>query len=152
MALPPPKRDSQLVARLGAVFLDIDTVTEPVVKAGLSLAGKNVDDRDSPEFKSAFREQIYEVLFNTAIVNLSHIDVVIAGPFTKEFQDTNWLDSLVVKIGFTARAYYITADPKLKKTPDEAKHPQIKRNWRIGKVSPLLRGRIEIFEHFRRHL
>ena len=105
----------ELAARLGAVFLDIDTVTEPVVKAGLSLASKNVDDRDSPEFKSAYREPIYEALFNTAIVNLRHIDVVIAGPFTKEFQDANWLDSVRVKVGFTARAYYVTADPRIRK-------------------------------------
>ena len=105
----------ELAARLGAVFLDIDTVTEPVVKAGLSLAGKNADDRDSPEFKSAYRAPIYEALFNTAIVNLSHIDVVIAGPFTKEFQDANWLDSVRVKVGFTARAYYVTADPRIRK-------------------------------------
>ena len=48
----------ELAARLGAVVLDIDTGTEPVVKAGLSLAGKNVDDRDSPEFKSAFSAQL----------------------------------------------------------------------------------------------
>ena len=52
----------ELAARLGVVFLDIDTATEPLVKAGLSLAGKNVDDRDSPEFKSAYREPISALL------------------------------------------------------------------------------------------
>lgn len=105
----------ELAARLGAAFLDIDTTTEPVVKAGLTLARKNPDDRDSPEFKSAFREPIYDALFDTAIVNLSHIDVVLTGPFTKEFQDANWLDSVRTRIGFPAKAYYVTADPGIRR-------------------------------------
>jgi len=105
----------ELAARLGAAFLDIDTATEPIVKAALSLAQKNPDDRDSPEFKSAFREPIYNAVFDTAVVNLSHIDVVIAGPFTKEFQDANWLTSVKAKIGFPTKAYYLTADPGVRK-------------------------------------
>lgn len=105
----------ELAARFGAAFLDIDTVTEPVVQAGLSLANKNPDDRDSPEFKSAYREPIYEALFNTAKINLSHIDVVVAGPFTKEFRDANWLDAVRAKVGHPAKAYYVTADPRIRK-------------------------------------
>ena len=45
----------RLAGELGAAFLDSDTATESVVKAGLAAAGMSVDDRDSPEYKRHFR-------------------------------------------------------------------------------------------------
>lgn len=37
-----------------ASLIDIDSATERVVQAGLDLATKNPDDRDSPFFKDSF--------------------------------------------------------------------------------------------------
>ncbi len=83
-----------LATKYGAAFLDIDTATERVVRAGLKLARENPDDRDSPLFKGSFREPIYDSLFAIAEDNLSHVDVVVVGPFTQEARDAEWLDGL----------------------------------------------------------
>lgn len=80
----------KLAAILKATLLDIDTVTEPVVRAGLQLAGMSQDDRDSSAFKQAFREPIYRALFDAARDNLRHTDVVVCGPFTRELQQSDW--------------------------------------------------------------
>ncbi len=100
----------KLATKCGAAFLDIDTVTELVVRAGLKLAQQNPDDRDSPLFKAAFREPIYDSLFAIAKNNLSHVDVVIVGPFTQEARDANWLDRLEKRLGAEVRAYFVVCD------------------------------------------
>ena len=61
-----------------AAFIDIDSGSEPIVKAGLVLAGHDPDDRDSPIFKNAFRIPIYDTLFQIARDNIENIHVVIA--------------------------------------------------------------------------
>lgn len=77
-----------------ALFLDIDTVTEPVVKAGLALAKRREDDRDSDEFKRYFRDPIYQCLWQTVGENIGHLDVVVAAPFTLELKQQNWPEIL----------------------------------------------------------
>lgn len=102
----------KLAEKYDAAFLDIDTVTEPVVRAGLKLAGQNPDDRDSPVFKTAFRDPIYDSLFAIAKDNLSHVDVVIVGPFTQEARDAGWLERLRKELGTEeVRGYFITCAP-----------------------------------------
>jgi len=71
----------KLAAEKGACFLDSDTVTEPVIRAGMVLAGLDLDDRDSPDYKDAFREPVYECLFATAAENLPQTDVILEGRF-----------------------------------------------------------------------
>jgi len=100
----------KLARKYGAAFLDIDTATELVVRAGLKLAQQNPDDRDSPLFKSTYREPIYDSLFAIAKDNLSHLDVVIVGPFTQEARDPNWLDRLKKRLGADVRAYFVICD------------------------------------------
>lgn len=39
------------------MLLDSDEVEERLIRAGLELAGMNSDERDSPAYKAAFREQ-----------------------------------------------------------------------------------------------
>ena len=101
-----------LAARLNAAFLDIDTATEPVVKAGLALAKQNPNDRDSPIFKKAFRIPIYYTLFQVALENLPHINVVLVGPFTAELRNPNWLDSLIQRIQAPIEIHYVTCNPE----------------------------------------
>lgn len=83
-----------LARESGAYLLDSDTVTEPVVRAGMRLAGLDPDDRDSREYREAFREPVYECLYDIARENLEHCDVILVGPFTSEIQDAGWLEGL----------------------------------------------------------
>ena len=92
----------QLAAVRHATLLDIDTVTERLVRVALVQSGHSQDDRDSGYFKQSFRQPIYETLFDIARENLPFQDVVIVGPFTKEIKDPDWpsrlhqlLDSLI---------------------------------------------------------
>ncbi len=41
-----------------ACFLDSDTVTEPVVRAGMELGGFDPNDRDSGVYRAAFRTAV----------------------------------------------------------------------------------------------
>lgn len=79
-----------LADRLGAVLIDSDTATERLVRAGLSLAGFDPDDRDSPAYKLAFRDAVYEAMFDLAAANLPRLAVVLAGPFTREGGEADW--------------------------------------------------------------
>jgi predicted kinase len=101
-----------LARRLGAAFLDIDTITEPVVKAGLRLAGQNPDDRDSPLFKETFRIPIYDTLFQVAQENLQNIDVVLVGPFTSEIQNPNWPEALNERFQVPIEVHYVRCLPE----------------------------------------
>lgn len=73
----------RLAAESGALFLDIDTVSERLVQAGLAQSGKDPNDRDSPEYKAAYRSAIHDTLFAIADENLSHLPCVIVAPFTQ---------------------------------------------------------------------
>lgn len=97
----------QLAQTHSAVLLDIDTVTEPVVQAGLQLAQHNQNDRDSLAFKSAFRQPIHDALFATAKDNLSVNSVVIAAPFTREISQADWLDRLKESLWPATQVHYL---------------------------------------------
>ncbi|MFG0265475.1 MAG: AAA family ATPase [Rhodopirellula sp. JB055] len=97
-----------LATKLAAGLLDSDTVTEPVVRAGLKAAGLDPADRDSPEYKQLFRDAVYECLFDTAAENLPHVSVVIVGPFTRELTDARWPDQLRDRFGVTPKIWYLT--------------------------------------------
>lgn len=104
-----------LASKLGGVLLDSDTVTEPVVRAGLSAAGLDPADRDSPEYKRLFRDAVYECLFQTADDNLQHIPVVIVGPFTRELENPNWPSQLAERFGVTPTVWYLTCDDEVRR-------------------------------------
>lgn len=91
-----------LAKEKNAVFIDIDACTERVVKAGLALAGQDVNDRDSALFKSAFRDVIYEQMFDIATSQLdvtgSVLPIVIVGPFTRELRDPLWRSKLATRL------------------------------------------------------
>ncbi|MGJ8672958.1 AAA family ATPase [Rubritalea sp.] len=85
----------KLAKELGAAFLDSDTATDLMIQAAHRAAGLDPHDRDSALYKQTYREPVYETLFALALVNLVCLDVVIAGPFTREIeQQKQWESSL----------------------------------------------------------
>jgi hypothetical protein len=97
----------QLAAVRGATLLDIDTVTERLVRIALVQSGHSQDDRDSEYFKRSFREPIYETLFDIARENLPFQDVVIVGPFTKEIKDPDWPSKLNIILSSLMEVHYV---------------------------------------------
>ena len=97
----------KLAAARCATLLDIDTVTERLVRIALVQSGHSQDDRDSGYFKQHFREPIYETLFDIARENLSFQDVVIVGPFTKEIKDPVWPSKLQRDLGSLIEVHYV---------------------------------------------
>jgi predicted kinase len=105
----------KLAKLLGAAFLDIDCATERLVRLALELTGHDPADRDSSFFKEHFRDPIYEQLFDIARDNLSHIDVVIAGPFTKELMDPEWCERLTERLGSAVEIHYVSCAPEIRR-------------------------------------
>ena len=97
----------QLAAVRHAALLDIDTVTERLVRIALVQSGHSQDDRDSEYFKRSFREPIYETLFDIARENLPFQDVVIVGPFTKEIKDQGWPSKLHLVLVSSIEVHYV---------------------------------------------
>ena len=105
----------QLAADGTATLLDIDTVTERLVKVGLAAAGHSPDDRDSDYFKQTYREPIYQALFDVARDNLPFHDVVITGPFTKEIQDPDWPAKLSAELSWPVEVHYVQCPPDIRR-------------------------------------
>ena len=105
----------QLASLHHATLLDIDPVTERLVRLALAQSGQDVDDRDSEYFKSTFRAPIYETLFDIARGNLAIQDVVLVGPFTKELREPNWPSGLSEALGVTVEIHYVQCPPKERK-------------------------------------
>ena len=97
----------RLAAARRAALLDIDTVTERLVRISLVQSGHGQDDRDSEFFKHTYREPIYETLFDIAKENLPYQDVVIVGPFTKEITDSSWPSKLKQTLGSSIEVHYV---------------------------------------------
>jgi predicted kinase len=105
----------QLASARGAALLDIDTVTERLVRLALREAGHDPDDRDSDYFKRTYREPIYETLFDIARENLPFQDAVVVGPFTKELRDPDWPTRLSKALGCSVEVHYVTCPPEIRK-------------------------------------
>jgi predicted kinase len=111
----------KLAEELGACLLDSDMATERLVRAGLSLAGHDPDDRDSPAYKQAYRDAVYETLFDLARANLSHVPVVIAGPFTRECGTSDWPERLRESFGVEAEVHFVWCEPEERRRRIEAR-------------------------------
>ena len=106
---------AKLAADRHAVLLDIDTVTERLVRIALAGSGHSPDDRDSGHFKQTFREPIYETLFDVARENLPFQDVVIVGPFTREIRDRDWPARLQDRLGTSVEVHYVHCSPEIRR-------------------------------------
>lgn len=106
----------KLAEEIGAVLLDSDEVTERLIRGGLALAGMDPDDRDSPAYKTAFRDAVYETLFDLARSHASRLPVVIAGPFTREGGEADWPDRLQARLGAMPELHFVWCHPDERKS------------------------------------
>ncbi|HCQ32296.1 MAG TPA: hypothetical protein DIV54_02275 [Verrucomicrobiales bacterium] len=105
----------KLALRVGAMVVDSDVTTEPVVEAGMGAAGLCPDDRDSDLYKKLFREPVYEALFRLAEVNLAWLSVVLVAPFTKESRDEEWPVRLTARFGVPVEIHFVTCPPEVRR-------------------------------------
>ena len=105
----------KLASEHNATLLDIDTVTERMVRLALRESGHNPDDRDSEYFKRIFRDPIYATLFNIARENIPFQEVVVVGPFTKELRDPDWPSKLFQTLGGPIEVHYVSCPPETRK-------------------------------------
>ena len=106
---------AKLAAARRAALLDIDSVTERLVRIALAQGGHSPDDRDSDYFKQTFREPIYQTLFAVARDNLPFQDVVIVGPFTREIKDRDWPSTLSQRLGGPVEVHYVQCAPEIRR-------------------------------------
>ena len=104
-----------LAASRRAALLDIDTATERLVRLALAQSGHSPDDRDSDYFKQTFRQPIYDSLFDIARENLPFLDVIIAGPFTREIRDHEWPARLQALLGAPVEVHYVQCSPECRR-------------------------------------
>lgn len=105
----------RLAAEKRATVLDIDNVTERLVRVALNESGHSRNDRDSEYFKNTFREPIYETLFDIARENLPVQDVIVVGPFTRELNDPDWPHKLAKSLGGAIEVHYVQCPPDVRK-------------------------------------
>lgn len=106
----------RLASKRHATLLDIDNVTERLVRLALTESGHSSDDRDSEHFKQTYREPIYETLFDIARQNLPVQDVIITGPFTREINDPDWPNKLSNSLGSEIEVHYVQCPPDVRRT------------------------------------
>ena len=140
----------KLASTRQAVLLDIDTVTERLVRLTLREAGHDPDDRDSEYFKRTYREPVYETLFDIARENLPFQDVVLVGPFTRELRDPGWPSKLSKRLGGPVEVHYVHCPPEMRRhrlaERGDARDQAKLRDWEgyvqyYGEESP------PVFEH-----
>ena len=105
----------QLALTLRACVIDSDVATERLIRAGLGLAGRDADDRDSAEYKRVFRDAVYETMFDLAAANLRQVSVVLAGPFTREGGDAHWPEWLRKRLGVMPVMHFVWCPPEVRR-------------------------------------
>lgn len=105
----------KLAASRGATLLDIDTVAERLVQAGLRALGSDPDDRDSPTYKQIYREPIHETLLAIARDNLQHNSCVVVAPFTRERKDPHFRSALIERMEVEVRVIYVVCDEETRR-------------------------------------
>ena len=110
-----------LAQQQNAALLDLDTVSERLVRVGLTASGLDPDDRDSSRYKQMYREVIHDTLFAIAQENLPHVPVVIVAPFTKERLQASWLDQLSAQLGTRVHVVCVYCAPSERRQRIEAR-------------------------------
>lgn len=105
----------ELAVELGACFLDSDTVTEPVVRAGMARAGLDPDDRDSLGYRAVFREAVYECLYAVVAENIGQVEVVMVGPFTSEIRREEWPAELAERFGVEVKVVFVSCADEVRR-------------------------------------
>ena len=118
----------RLAAQEQACLLDIDTVSERLVQAGLKAAGMDINDRDSPTYKQLYRAAIHDTLFDVADQNLEHCACVIVAPFTQERRQPTFLEQCVARVTTSVHVYYLVCSEELRKQRIENRNNPRDRN------------------------
>ena len=105
----------KLASRLGAVFLDFDTASEPIVQAALVESGHDKDDRDSAYYKKTLRDPSYQAVLDLAKENAQRLNVVIVGPFTKEQRIADWPEKIAAYVGAEVEVHYLWCSAETRK-------------------------------------
>ncbi|MDQ0063424.1 AAA family ATPase [Paenibacillus harenae] len=91
-----------LAARRGAALFDMDTMLRPAAVALMTQAGLDPSDRDSAAYKSLCRDLGYRITMDAALENVTiGNDALVIGPFTKETEDPQWIETELASIGAT---------------------------------------------------
>ncbi|MCR2807673.1 AAA family ATPase [Paenibacillus soyae] len=91
-----------LARRSHAALFDMDTLLRPAAEAVMTLSGLDPNDRDSALYKTRCRDLGYRITMDTALENAElGTDAYIIGPFTRETDDPEWLESELSRIGAT---------------------------------------------------
>jgi predicted kinase len=114
-----------LAQEQAALLLDIDTVSERLVMAGLKALGRDPHDRDSPAYKDIYRHAIHETLFAIAAENLKTAPCIIVAPFTQERREPLFLESLQERFGCAVHVVYLWCAEDVRKARIVARrHPR----------------------------
>jgi len=105
----------RLAHRLRACLIDSDVASDRLIRAGLGMAGRDPDDRDSAAYKEVFRDVVYETLFDLAVANLPCAPVVLAGPFTREGGEADWPERLKRRLGVAPVLHFVWCDPGVRR-------------------------------------
>lgn len=137
----------QAALRLGAVYLDMDTLLRPAAEALMRAAGLDPTDRDSADYKRLCRDVGYRITMDAAWENAAlGATVFVVGPFTREIADSGWLDRELARSGGALGP----ADVKAIRVflADE----RLYRERIEGRGSELDRWKLDNWEAFRRSL
>jgi predicted kinase len=84
------------------IYIDKDTITEPLTNKLLIEHGSSDQDRESQFYKEQIRGIEYLILMNQAFENLYlNKNVVCTAPFRLEFNDKKWIEDVSIKANKT---------------------------------------------------
>ena len=121
-----------LAERLNAdLLLDSDIVATRLIEAGLKLHGMDPNDRDSPIYKAAYRNPVYETMYDIVCDNFQlkstrSKKIVLCGPFTSECRSTTWPTVLQKRLGGKCRieVHYVSCDDQVRRARMVARNEQ----------------------------
>ncbi|MEM1082846.1 MAG: ATP-binding protein [Verrucomicrobiota bacterium] len=105
----------ELAVKIKGCLIDSDELAGRLIRAGLELAGMNPDDRDSQQYKAAYRKVVYETMYDLARSNLESVPVVMAGPFTSEGGRPEWPDELERRLGVRPEMHFVWCHAELRR-------------------------------------
>ncbi|WP_426446453.1 AAA family ATPase [Paenibacillus sp. S-38] len=137
----------KLAAKRRSAFFDMDTLLRPAAEKIMALSGLDPADRDSAEYKVRCRDLGYRITMDAALENLElGIDAVVVGPFTKETEDREWIDSELARIGGSLETVQVRV-VMVTLPSEEAYRDRIRRRG-----SELDLWKLEHWDEFRRSL
>lgn len=94
---------AKALARVSRTALfDMDTLLRPAAEMIMAQSGLDPNDRDSTTYKRLCRDLGYRITMDAALENIAiGNDAIVIGPFTKEIENSQWLNNELATIGLT---------------------------------------------------